>query len=322
MHPCLAYWLMYSLLIMLDWDIQRRGEYNHPEPNPQQNIPLYLSSTQVSFWHTGCLMFGGSHSHVSSLQLMLLVRCAGWTCSCSSLPGTMSCWCLTPWSCWLTLSWPSTSYRHGVWTTMTKVLIQGMHHALCSNDFFRCTIQRTKNGDCVQAAPHKWTLDHLPSLTSFALDVICHHIFQTFLFWGSSDCEPVHIIGDHHSVYQVTSILHWTLDIINIHHKSQLLFSVMEKLPATSYVRLVDVWLIFGQLLPFIEEASSYAPDLLHVLIYLFKGGVIHNCWALQWWRYNQSSWFSKEGDYRISEEHSCNAINDLQRLQNSKSVG
>ena len=30
-------------------------------------------------------------------------------------------------------------------------------------------------------------------------------------------------------------------------------FSVMEKLPATSYVRLVDIWLIFGQLLPFIE---------------------------------------------------------------------
>ena len=41
---------------MLDWDIQRRGEYNHPEPNPQQNIPLHLSSTQVSFWHTGCLV--------------------------------------------------------------------------------------------------------------------------------------------------------------------------------------------------------------------------------------------------------------------------
>ena len=111
-----------------------------------------------------------------------------------------------------------------------------------------------------------------------------------------------------------------TLGIINIHH--QLLFSVMEKLPATSYVRLVDVWLIFGQLLPFIEEATFYTPDLIHVLIYLFKGGVIHNCWALQWWRYNQSSWFSKEGDYRISEEHSCNAINDLQCLQNSKSVG
>ena len=27
--------------------------------------------------------------------------------------------------------------------------------ALCSNEFFRFTIQRTKDGDCVQAAPHK-----------------------------------------------------------------------------------------------------------------------------------------------------------------------
>ena len=32
-----------------------------------------------------------------------------------------------------------------------------------------------------------------------------------------------------------------------------LFVSVMEKLPQTSYVRMVDVWLIFGQLLPFIE---------------------------------------------------------------------
>ena len=30
--------------------------------------------------------------------------------------------------------------------------------------------------------------------------------------------------------------------------------SVMGKRPATSYVRLVDIWLIFGQLVPFIEE--------------------------------------------------------------------
>ena len=27
----------------------------------------------------------------------------------------------------------------------------------------------------------------------------------------------------------------------------------MEKLPPTSYVRMVDVWLIFGQLIPFVE---------------------------------------------------------------------
>ena len=34
---------------------------------------------------------------------------------------------------------------------------------------------------------------------------------------------------------------------------STLFVSVMEKLPQTSYVRMVDVWLIFGQLIPFIE---------------------------------------------------------------------
>ena len=30
-------------------------------------------------------------------------------------------------------------------------------------------------------------------------------------------------------------------------------FSVMEKLPPTSYVRMVDIWLICGQLIPFVE---------------------------------------------------------------------
>ena len=32
-----------------------------------------------------------------------------------------------------------------------------------------------------------------------------------------------------------------------------ILHSVMEKLPATSYVRLVDIWLMFGQLVPFVQ---------------------------------------------------------------------
>ena len=35
--------------------------------------------------------------------------------------------------------------------------------------------------------------------------------------------------------------------------QSVLCSSVMEKLPATSYVRMVDIWLIFVQLMPFIE---------------------------------------------------------------------
>ena len=47
------------------------------------------------------------------------------------------------------------------------------------------------------------------------------------------------------------------------------MFSVMEKLPATSYVRLVDIWLIFCQVMPFIQGkikntviVKNYAPDL------------------------------------------------------------
>ena len=32
-----------------------------------------------------------------------------------------------------------------------------------------------------------------------------------------------------------------------------LFVSVMEKLPQTSYVRMVDIWLIYGQVLPFIQ---------------------------------------------------------------------
>ena len=41
-----------------------------------------------------------------------------------------------------------------------------------------------------------------------------------------------------------------------------LLFSVMEKLPSTSYIRLVDIWLITGQLVPFIEVILSTAIEL------------------------------------------------------------
>ena len=32
-----------------------------------------------------------------------------------------------------------------------------------------------------------------------------------------------------------------------------LFISVMDKLPSTSYIRMIDIWLIFGQLLPFAE---------------------------------------------------------------------
>ena len=41
-----------------------------------------------------------------------------------------------------------------------------------------------------------------------------------------------------------------------------LFISVMEKLPPTSYVRLVDIWLINGQLVPFIEVILLTALEL------------------------------------------------------------
>ena len=39
----------------------------------------------------------------------------------------------------------------------------------------------------------------------------------------------------------------------------------MEKLPPTSYVRMVDVWLIFGQLIPFIEVSLLTIMELYNV---------------------------------------------------------
>merc|ERR1719318_1344686 len=43
-----------------------------------------------------------------------------------------------------------------------------------------------------------------------------------------------------------------------------LFISVMEKLPPTSYVRMVDIWLIFGQLIPFIEVALLTIMELFN----------------------------------------------------------
>ena len=39
--------------------------------------------------------------------------------------------------------------------------------------------------------------------------------------------------------------------------------SVMDKLPPTAYVKWVDVWLIFGQLIPFIETVLLTAMESL-----------------------------------------------------------
>ena len=41
-----------------------------------------------------------------------------------------------------------------------------------------------------------------------------------------------------------------------------ILFSVMDKLPPTSYIRFVDIWLIAGQFLPFLEVVLLTVKEL------------------------------------------------------------
>ena len=44
-----------------------------------------------------------------------------------------------------------------------------------------------------------------------------------------------------------------TVNLTNMLVMTTIFISVMEKLPPTSYVKMVDIWLIFGQLVPFAE---------------------------------------------------------------------
>ena len=61
------------------------------------------------------------------------------------------------------------------------------------------------------------------------------------------------------SVMLVTTnlFIRFIIHIFCINSKNLFSESVMEKLPVTSYIRLVDVWLIFGQLVPFIQVKTE-----------------------------------------------------------------
>ena len=52
----------------------------------------------------------------------------------------------------------------------------------------------------------------------------------------------------------------------------------MDKLPATSYVRLVDIWLIFVQLYPFIEENLSDNVAKIEYHKYFVKKALLQGC--------------------------------------------
>ena len=69
------------------------------------------------------------------------------------------------------------------------------------------------------------------------------------------------------------------------------LFSVMGKLPATSYVRMVDIWLIFGQLYPFIQGENH---SLIDKILLFVAGSSAYNYWDACLWRIYQQPWLQK----------------------------
>ena len=54
-----------------------------------------------------------------------------------------------------------------------------------------------------------------------------------------------------------------TVNLTTMLVMTTIFISVMEKLPPTSYVKLVDVWLIMGQLIPFLEVVLLTAMERL-----------------------------------------------------------
>ena len=85
-------------------------------------------------------------------------------------------------------------------------------------------------------------------LPSFLLVLMCY---------ATSFFKPIYFeaaVTVNLSILLVTTTLfiRW-LKIIHLLLSPIILFSVMAKLPATSYVRMVDIWLIFTQLYPFLE---------------------------------------------------------------------
>ena len=106
---------------------------------------------------------------------------------------------------------------------------------------------RNKNGGKIQEKPCQWAADHLPPLLPPPRYLLRHHSIQSFLFRGRRDSEPHRDVGGYNSLHQVDFILKLCNSDLFIY------FSVMEKLPPTSYIRMVDIWLITGQLVPFFE---------------------------------------------------------------------
>lgn len=68
---------------------------------------------------------------------------------------------------------------------------------------FRYAIQGDKNADCFQEKIDKWASYNLSSNFPTSSDIICNHLLQTILFWGSCNCQFDCHACDNNFVYQV-----------------------------------------------------------------------------------------------------------------------
>ena len=89
---------------------------------------------------------------------------------------------------------------------------------------------------------------------SGALHRLRHQLLQGLLLWGGCHGEPDLPPRPNHPLHQVEHS--WQLFLImNMH-------SVSDSLPKTAYVKLVDIWLIFAQLVPWIEVLHIWISTL------------------------------------------------------------
>ena len=97
---------------------------------------------------------------------------------------------------------------------------------------------------------------HICPDSSSEHDQLLYKLFQTFLFWSLSDCEPHSYAGPYNLVYQCkcpsfTDLYITALNIKMTIFKCHWMVQVSNSLPPTSYIKMIDIYLIFSLMIPF-----------------------------------------------------------------------
>ena len=127
--------------------------------------------------------------------------------------------------------------------------------------------------NCNEQKDNEWAPNNLPTNHFHSCNCLCYKLLQTILLWSCSDCESnitirkgfIKLISLHVNKHQLCpsyknccfkaySIFYWETLILVL---TTLFISVSKSLPPTAYVKMIDVWLIFSQLIPFAEVKTS-----------------------------------------------------------------